>query len=185
MRDCRIFMIYEGTNGIQAMDLLGRKLGMKKGQPFLDYISEMQKTTESAREIDAVKDLAETVGDSVSRLTEIALYLAKTAMSDNILNAFAFAHPFLEVTGDVSVAWMLLWRAMAASHKLEKLAKSSDPEKMKEKAEKNKDAAFYYSQIKTAEFFAKTMLPVTKGKLDAIAETNGAAVEMPESAFGG
>ncbi len=185
MRDCRIFMIYEGTNGIQAMDLLGRKLGMKKGQPFLDYISEMQKTTEAAREIDAVKNLAEKVADSISRLSEIALYLAKTAMSDNILNAFAFAQPFLEVTGDVSVAWMLLWRAMAASRKLEKIAKSNDPEKMKEKAEKNKDAAFYYGQIKTAEFFAMTMLPVTMGKLDAIAANNGAAVEIPEVALGG
>ena len=185
MRDCRIFMIYEGTNGIQAMDLLGRKLGMKKGQPFLDYIGEMQKTTEAAREIEAVQQLAEKVEDSISRLSETALYLAKTAMSDNILNAFAFAHPFLEVTGDISVAWMLLWRAMAASKKLEKLAKSSDIEQMKEKAEKNKDAAFYYGQIKTAEFFIMTQLPVTAGKLNAIAASNGAANEIPEIALGG
>ena len=185
MRDCRIFMIYEGTNGIQAMDLLGRKLGMKKGQPFLDYLSEMQKTTDAAREIEAVKDIAEKVEEGISRLSEIALYLAKTAMSDNIMNAFAFAHPFLEVTGDVSVAWMLLWRATAASRKLEKLAKSSDPAQMKEKAEKNKDAGFYYGQIKTAEFFIMTLLPVTMGKLNAIAANNGAAVEMPEVALGG
>jgi len=185
MRDCRIFMLYEGTNGIQAMDLLGRKLGMKKGQPFLDYLSEMQKTTDAAREIEAVKDMAEKVEEGISRLSEIALYLAKTAMSDNILNAFAFAHPFLEVTGDVSVAWMLLWRATAASRKLEKLAKSSDPAQMKEKAEKNKDAGFYYGQIKTAEFFIMTLLPITMGKLNAIAASNGAAVEMPAVALGG
>ncbi len=185
MRDCRIFPIYEGTNGIQAMDLLGRKLGMKKGQPFLEYLGLMQETVESAGQVEGIATLAEKVGEGVSRLSEIALYLAKTAMSENILNAFAFAHPFLEVTGDMSMAWMLLWRARVASEKLEKLAKSSDPAKMKEKAEANKDAAFYYGQIKTAEFFIMTLLPVTMGKLNAIALSNGAAVEIPEIALGG
>jgi len=185
MRDCRIFPIYEGTNGIQAMDLLGRKLGMKKGQPFLDYLGLMQKTVESASQIEATRTLAEKVEEGVSRLSEIALYLAQTALSDDILNAFAFAHPFLEVTGDVSMAWMLLWRAQVASEKLEKLAKSNDPDKMKEKADTNKDAAFYYGQIKTAEFFIMTLLPGTMGKLNAIAINNGAAVEIPEIALGG
>ena len=56
---------------------------------------------------------------------------------------------------------------------------------MREKAEKQKDAAFYYGQLKTAEFFIQTLLPITMGKLDAIALTNGAAVEIPEVSFGG
>jgi alkylation response protein AidB-like acyl-CoA dehydrogenase len=45
LRDCRITMIYEGTNGIQAMDLLGRKLGMNKGKPIMDLLGEIQKST--------------------------------------------------------------------------------------------------------------------------------------------
>ncbi|RJP36702.1 MAG: hypothetical protein C4548_15345, partial [Desulfobacteraceae bacterium] len=54
-----------------------------------------------------------------------------------------------------------------------------------EAAAKNKDAAFYYGQVKTAEFFINYQLPVTLGRIDAIAETNGAAVEIPEISFGG
>jgi alkylation response protein AidB-like acyl-CoA dehydrogenase len=185
MRDCRIFPIYEGTNGIQAIDLLGRKLGMKKGQPFLEYLGLMQQTTESTSRIEAIRPFAEKVEAGVSRLSDIALSLAKTASSENILNAFAFATPFLEVTGDISMAWMLLWRAEVAFQKLEKLAKSQDLEQMKEKAETNKDAAFYYGQIKTAEFFIMTLLPVTMGKLDAIEAGNSACLEIPETALGG
>ena len=44
LRDCRITMIYEGTNGIQAMDLLGRKLGLNKGKPVMDLLGEIQKS---------------------------------------------------------------------------------------------------------------------------------------------
>jgi len=185
MRDCRIFPIYEGTNGIQAMDLLGRKLGMKKGRPFLDYLGLMQQTVDSADGIDAIRPLADKVRGGVDRLSEIALYLAQTAISENILTAFAYAHPFLDATGDVSMAWMLLWRARTAFEKLQKTAKTDDLAQMKEKAGKNKDAAFYYGQIKTAEFFIMSILPVTMGKLNAIAAQNAAATEIPEIAFGG
>lgn len=185
LRDCRIFMIYEGTNGIQAMDLLGRKLGMKKGKPFLDYLGLMQKTIADARQIPALSELTNDFEAGVTRLTETALYLAKTAMSDNIMNAFAFAHPFLDVTGDLTMAWMLLWRSTIAFQKLQKLAGSDDLDKIREKAEKNKDGAFYYGQLKTAEFFIKTILPVTMGKFNAISETNGAAVDMLDASFGG
>jgi hypothetical protein len=185
MRDCRIFPIYEGTNGIQAMDLLGRKLGMKKGGPFLDYLKQMQDTAESAANTAALKPLAEKVQTGVSRLSEIALQLARNAMGDNILTAFAYAHPFLEVTGDISMAWMLLWRAETAFGKLSKLSGSENMEEIKKKAEKNKDAAFYLGQLKTAEFFIMTLLPVTMGKLDAIAQGSDAALEIPETALGG
>jgi len=184
LRDCRIFMIYEGTNGIQAMDLLGRKLGMKKGKPFIDYLGRMHKTVAEAKQIPALQELSEDVEKAVNRLSEIALYLAKTAMSENVMNAFAFAHPLLEVTGDVTMAWMHLWRSVAAAPKLEKLAGSNDSEAILEKAKKNKDAAFYYGQLKTAEFFIKTVLPVTFGKLDAISITNGAAVDILDASFG-
>ncbi|MGM0452517.1 MAG: acyl-CoA dehydrogenase, partial [Thermodesulfobacteriota bacterium] len=182
MRDCRIFPIYEGTNGIQAMDLLGRKLGMKKGQPFIDYLGEMQKTVEEARQIEGLETLTARVENAVNRLSETAMTLGKAAASDNVAQAFAFAHPFLEVTGDVTMAWMLLWRASIASKKLQKLADSQGA--AGKKGAKNKDAAFYLGQYKTAEFFIMNILPTTMGKFDAISETNGAAVEIPANAFG-
>ena len=185
MRDCRIFQIYEGTNGIQAMDLLGRKLGMKKGQPFMDYLGEMEKTIAEAGKISVLGDVTQRVETAVNRLSEVAVSLAKASVSDNILNAYAYAHPFLDVTGDVTFAWMHLWRAVLAARKLEKLAGAADMEKFMEKAGKNKDAAFYVGSLKTAEFFATNILPATMGKLDAIADVNGAAVEMPDASFGG
>ncbi|RPJ82428.1 MAG: acyl-CoA dehydrogenase [Deltaproteobacteria bacterium] len=170
MRDCRITMIYEGTNGIQAMDLLGRKLGMKKGKLVMDLFGEIQKTIMKAKEMDGIKEYSVKVEAALNKLGEVAMHLGKTAMSAKVLNAFAFAHPFLEVTGDVVVAWMLLWRASIAAPLIET---------------QKKDAAFYKGQVKSFEFFANSVLPATLGKMEAILATNGAAVDIEDASFGG
>ncbi|MEJ2658057.1 MAG: acyl-CoA dehydrogenase [Desulfobacterales bacterium] len=172
LRDCRITMIYEGTNGIQAMDLLGRKLGLNKGKPVMDLLEEIQKTIALAADTRGLKDFAGRLEALVNKLGEVALHMGTTAMSPDVLNAFAFAHPFLEVCGDVVVAWMLLWRAAVAARKLE-----NNPKK--------KDAVFYEGQIKSAEFFIYSILPITSGKMKAILAFNGAAVEISEDSFGG
>jgi alkylation response protein AidB-like acyl-CoA dehydrogenase len=185
LRDCRITPIYEGTNGIQAMDLLGRKLGMKGGKPIMDFFGEVQKTIAAAKKIEGLQDMAAKAEKALNRLGEVALNLGATAMSPKVLNAFAFAHPFMEAAGDVVIAWMLLWRASIAAPKLEKLAGGSAPEIRLKKAQTDKNAAFYEGQIRSAEFFIHSILPVTLGRLNAIADTNGAAIEIPESAFGG
>ena len=172
LRDCRITMIYEGTNGIQAMDLLGRKLGLNKGKPVMDLLGEIQKSIAMAKDTQGLKDFADRLESVVNKLGEVALHMGTTAMSPKVMNAFAFAHPFMEVCGDVVMAWMLLWRAVIASKKLENGAKK-------------KDAAFYQGQIKSAEFFIYSILPITFGKMKAILATNGAAVEITEDSFGG
>jgi hypothetical protein len=138
----------------------------------------------SAKKIPALALVVEKVEKAMNRLGEVALHLGATAMSPKVLNAFAFAHPFMEAAGDVIIAWMLLWRAVAAAPKLSKIVGSLDPEARLAKAAKDKNAAFYEGQFKTAEFFACTMLPATMGKFDAIAETNGAVVDMPDASFG-
>lgn len=184
MRDCRIFMIYEGTNGIQAMDMLGRKLGMNNGKTFMDFLGEIRTGINNAKKVAGISELTKKVDDVFARVTEVALTLGKKAMSDKVEHAYAFAHPFLEVIGDLTMAWMLLWRATVAAPKLEKLIGNLNPDDVAAKAMKNKDAAFYDGQLKTARFFIKNILPITMGKLDAIEETDGAAVEMPESSFG-
>ena len=172
LRDCRITMIYEGTNGIQAMDLLGRKLGLNKGKPVMDLLGEIQKSIALAKDAQGLEDFADRLGAAVNKLGEVALHMGTTAMSPNVLNAFAFAHPFMEVCGDVVMAWMLLWRAAIASKKLENGAKK-------------KDAAFYQGQIKSAEFFIYSILPITFGKMKAILTSNGAVVDIDEKSFGG
>ncbi len=169
MRDCRITMIYEGTNGIQAMDLLGRKLGMKKGQVFMSLMGEIQKTIKQAKEVSVLDDLVVKVEEALNKLGEVAMHMGKTAMSEKVLDAFAFAHPFLDVTGDVVMSWMLLWRATVAATKLEKA--------------KKKDVAFYEGQLKSLEFFTNCILPVSIGKMSAILTTNSSIVGISEDSF--
>ena len=172
LRDCRITMIYEGTNGIQAMDLLGRKLGMNKGKPIMDLMVEIQKTIAQAKEIDSLKAYAAKLEKALNRLGEVAMHLGATAMSPKVMSAFSFAHPFMDASGDVVTAWMLLWRGVVAATKLEKGAKK-------------KDQVFYEGQMKSLQYFTQAVLPVTMGKMDAIMTTSDAAVEISEDAFGG
>ncbi|MCG6911812.1 MAG: acyl-CoA dehydrogenase [Deltaproteobacteria bacterium] len=172
VRDCRITMIYEGTNGIQAMDLLGRKLGMNEGRPIMDLLGEIQKTVVRAKELPATGELATRLDETLNKLGETAMHMGATAMSPKALNAFAFAYNFMEAAGDVIMAWMLLWRAVVAA------------EKMNGKVKK-KDAAFYEGQVKNAEFFIHTVLPVTVGKMNAILDGNDAVNAISEDAFGG
>jgi len=172
LRDCRITMIYEGTNGIQAMDLLGRKLGMNKGKPIMDLMVEIQKTIAQAKAIDSLKDYAARVEKALNRLGEVAMHLGATAMSPKVMSAFAFAHPFMEASGDVVMAWMLLWRGVIAATQLEKEAKK-------------KDQAFYEGQMKSVQYFTQAVLPITMGKMDAIMTTCEASIEITEDAFGG
>lgn len=171
LRDCRITMIYEGTNGIQAMDLLGRKLGMNKGKPVMDLFSEMQKTLAAAKEIEMLAPYTEKIEKAINKLGEVALHMGQTAMSAKVLNAFANAHPFQDATGDVVIGWMLLWRATIAAQKLE--------------SAKKKDKPFYDGLVKSLQFFVESFLPITMGNLIALKTTSGAAIEMDEASFAG
>jgi len=172
LRDCRITPIYEGTNGIQAMDLLGRKLGLNKGKPIMDLMGEIQVTIAAAKAQAGLEDCAGKLEAALNKLGEVALHLGKTAMSPQVLAAFAHAYPFMEVFGDVVMAWLLLWRATIAAQKLGNGAKK-------------KDVAFYEGQLKSAEFFANCILPVTLGKMNAVLSASSEAVDISEDAFGG
>ena len=171
LRDCKITSIYEGTNGIQSMDLLGRKLGLKKGKPFMDLLTEMNKTIALAKENEALADLGGRVEKAVNKLGEVAMHMGMTAMSEKVLDAFAMANPFLDVCGDVCMAWMELWRAVVSQPKIEKA--------------KKKDLPFYQGQVKTAEYFITWVLPATMGKMEALQGNIPAVMEMPDAAFAG
>ncbi len=171
-RDCKITSIYEGTSGIQAMDLLARKIGMQKGAVFIDFLGEIQNTVLRARQFSELNQISARVEKTANRLGEIAMHIGKMAMSADFKVAFAHASPFLYAMGDTIMGWMLLWRAMVASEKL-----AENPKK--------KDIAFYEGQIKTAEFFINTELPLTAGKMEAIQGSCAAAIEIPDEGFGG
>ena len=102
----------------------------------------------------------------------MARHLGTTAMYGNIMNAAAHAVPFLEICGDVVMAWMLLWRAQVAARALEAGCR-------------DRDAPFYEGQVKGAEYYVRVRLPAALGRMDAILGGCDAANEMPEDAFGG
>jgi alkylation response protein AidB-like acyl-CoA dehydrogenase len=185
LRDCKIASIYEGTNGIQAMDLLGRKLGMQKGAVFMNFLQEIQNIVAGARELPVLQELAGNVEGAVNRLGEVALHLGKTALSPELNLAFAYAKPFLDVVGDVCMAWMHLWRATVAVPKLEKLAGSLDPAARTSKAAESKEAVFYEGVLQSAKYYINTVLPATLGKMNAIKNCDASTIEIPEAAFGG
>ncbi len=172
LRDCRITSIYEGTNGIQAMDLLGRKLGQNGGRPIIDLGEEIRRGIAAAADVERTAPIAEKLEQALVRLEEVARHMGVTAMYGNLMTAAAHAHPFLDVCGDVITGWMLLWRARVAA---EALAKNDT----------GKDAAFYEGQIKSAEFFTQVLLPVALGKMDAICAGGTAAIDICEDSFGG
>ncbi|MCF8029687.1 MAG: acyl-CoA dehydrogenase [Desulfohalobiaceae bacterium] len=171
LRDCRITPIYEGTNGIQAMDLLGRKLGMKKGKAIMDLMGEVHTTIAQAKEVSRVAESAEQVEKAVNKLAEVSMNIGQKAASEEVMKAFANAYPFMEVSGDVVMAWMLLWRSTVAAQQLD--------------GAKKKDVPFYEGQIKTMEYFVNSVLPITLGKMDLINHLDATAVDMEEDHFGG
>ena len=171
VRDCRITMIYEGTNGIQAMDFLGRKLGLNNGKAVMDLFARMAHTTAKARSFDSLKGMAQKVDGAMTRLGEIAAHMANMAMSPDFQKAFAFAYPFMEAAGDVVLAWMHLWRAVIAAKAISEGCKNQED--------------FYDGQIKTADFFISNMLPITRGKMESIVEGSGAALTISDAGFGG
>lgn len=164
-------MIYEGTNGIQSMDLLGRKIGMSKGKPFMNFLGKIKEWIDKAKATEGLEDAAAKTEAVYNKYTEVVAQMANAAMSDKVLNAFAQSHPLLTVTGDLTMAWMLLWRAVVAKEAL-----AGKPKK--------KDLAFYEGQIKTCEFFVANTLSLASGRLDAISTMDSAVVEMSEDAFG-
>ena len=173
LRDCRITQIYEGTNGIQAMDLLARKLGMNQGKPVMDLLGEIQQTLASAKAIPSLETIAGKVEAAVNKLGEVMMGIGGAAMAEETrMGAFAHAYSFMEVCGDVVFAWLLLWRATLAAQKLDNGARK-------------KDITFYQGQIKSIEFFAHSILPVSIGKMNVILAANAAVVDISEDAFGG
>ena len=170
LRDTRITPIYEGTNGIQAMDLLFRKLGQNGGRPILDLAEEIRDVIAAAADVERTAEMADALEKALIRFEEVARHLGATAMFGELPVAAVHAHPFLEVAGDVIMGWLLLWRARTAAEALEDGAK-------------RKDEAFYEGQIRSAEFYVRNLLPVILGKMEVILSSSSVPVDIPEAAF--
>lgn len=172
LRDVRITTIYEGTNGIQAIDLLGRKLTGKNNTLFTDLVNEIEDTIGQSSKLNSLENLAHSIENVLERFKQVAKKLHPSTLKKSSLAPYAFASSFLEVTGDVIMAWMLLWRAAIAQRRLEQHIQK-------------KEIDFYAGQIKSAQFFIDSVLPVTMGKMTSILNFSGAAMEITDASFGG
>lgn len=172
LRDVRICGIYEGTNGIQALDLMMRKLGMKNGRLYADLVDEIRQTLEVAKQLSRCRGLADQLASAVERLSATVAHIRSSISNGNAPQTMASAASFLKVSGDTVIAWMLLWRATIAVQALEKGAK-------------NKDKAFFEGLVSSAVYFFESVLPVTTMQMTMIQESKGIATTIPDEAFGG
>ena len=169
LRDCKIASIYEGANGIQAMDLLGRKIGMNKGHSLMLLVNAIQETIVAARVINTnqLDKMAAVMEKTTHKFMQVTKEIGKDAGSEQSKTAFARALPFLDVMGDTVLGWMHLWRALKAVPML-----------------KTKQGDFYDGVLKTAAHFIFTQLPITNGRMTAISNNDSSVMDISADSFG-
>jgi len=168
-RDARIYPIWEGTNYIQSMDLVGRKMTMKKGQIFGAWVQH-------------IKDFVEANKNVVGFAKEFATYIDSLKTYDEILKtalglfatpgmAQLYATRLLHATGKVWAGKLLLEMALIAQKKIDELGKE------------HYDYAFYAGKVASARFFVKNVVPEIAGLLEVLKNADATAIEVEEEVF--
>ena len=188
MRDEKIASIYEGANGIQALDLIGRKLGMKKGAYFMNLLSLMGSALTEYKNVNGLKDLADTFQVSINALTDMAMYFADCGKKGKYLVPINNAYPFLILMGKVVSGWFLFWQAGIAMQKLDDIARQNgidarDEGAISTLAKSNKEAAFYKGKVAGAQYFIRNVLPEVDAAVKAIKSEDMSILEIPEESF--
>jgi alkylation response protein AidB-like acyl-CoA dehydrogenase len=185
-RDEKITSIYEGTNGIQAMDLVGRKLSLKKGALFMGWMQEINGFIEKQKAHPILGTAIGQLEQAKNTLVNVSLHFAKVAAGGDTLYPMLHACPYLELFGEVELAYLLLDQAVIAQDKLQAIfqkAGASTDEAKAQVVEEQADPAFYAGKIYTAEFFVTNILPKVQSTATAILSGNKSALAIPELAF--
>ncbi len=170
-RDSKIFSIYEGTNGIQALDLVGRKLGQAGGRYTQEFLGDVSKFIEKHK---AHPEL----GKSVAQLAAAHAAVGGTAMQ--FLGWFQAgemelvplnATRFLNMMSELAVGWLLLDGAAIALEKLATLPAD------------HADRAFYEGKRHAAVFFAHQVLPSIPDQAQMIAAGDRSSLDISEASF--
>lgn len=158
-RDIRITTIYEGTTGIQAQDLLGRKMTIQGGKAPRLFFAEMNKTIDEANAHERLKPYAKMLGDEIQRLQKVTNTLLPFAQEGNHERFLMDATLYMELFGLVTVAWQWLKQGAVAQNALlnENLGES--------------DADFYESKIQTMKYFFHYEIPKTLGLAKRLQDT--------------
>src|SRR5262245_16262793 len=172
-RDAKIFSLYEGTNHIQAMDLVGRKLGQNGGANTRAFLADVAAfvAEHASHDNPAIAAGVKTLGAAHEALTGAVMKYMMWGGAGELEMVAVNANRFLEATSELAVGWLLLQGAVIATGK----KKALDPE--------HADYAFYTGKEQAAIYFARNVLPGVEEKAKRIASDDRSPLNIPDSAF--
>jgi alkylation response protein AidB-like acyl-CoA dehydrogenase len=166
-RDVRITAIYEGTTGIQALDLVGRKLIRDMGSTATRVIKDIAAFAATLDPGDELGPIRTQLEAGVAALTETSQFLGMSAMSD-LKRAFACSVPYLRLWGVVAGGWQMARAAQIAAAKI---------------AAGDADADFYRAKLATARFYADHVLTQSAWLRQQIVNGSASVMTVPEAGF--
>ena len=165
VRDARIAQIYEGTNGIQALDLIGRKMPEHSGRQLRRLFHPIQSFIATHEADEAMAEFVQPLAKAFGRLQTATGYIAQEGLKDQE-SAAAGATPFLRLMGLVALGWM--W-ARTARIALDRQAGDT--------------SGFYAAKLATSRFFMARLLPETGALVSEIMSGKGPVMDVPDEAF--
>ena len=170
-RDAKIFSIYEGTNHIQAMDLVGRKLAQGGGANFEMFAADVARFVAAQREHPVLGADVERLSVAIQALSASARQIRMWFQAGEIALPALMANRFLEMMSEVAVGWLLLEGAVIGHRKGQDLSPD------------HPDAAFYAGKVHAASYFARQVLPGVGQKAREMEAGDRSALEIPDAAF--
>jgi hypothetical protein len=179
LRDQKISSIYEGTTGIQAMDLLGRKVVGNKGVYLKEYLDMIALFIKRHSNVVELAPLLQRLKDAIATLSDVSVKLGETMKKDP---AYALLHatPYLELFGHVAIAYYLLDAAVIATDSLKSItqkAGASTPQARAQLLSQNSEAVFYQGRIASASYFVTNILPQVKVLAEGLKSGDRSALE--------
>jgi acyl-CoA dehydrogenase len=168
VRDARIAQIYEGANGIQALDLVGRKLPKDGGRAMRTFLEEVNGFTAKHRENEAMVRFTKPLRNAVKALETATMWLVQNGMK-NPDNAGAASTDYMHLTGLVCLGYM--WAIMAEKAN-EALAAGA-----------NGKSSFYETKLATGLYFMERVLPEAQAHLARIETGAASMMALPAEAF--
>jgi len=184
LRDSRIAPIYEGTNGVQALDLLGRKIGRQQGKLFMELMADLGTFIERHRENPRLAVCCRRLEEAKGQLEQTTMSFAARQMSGDVDYPLLSASSYLRMFGNVVIAWLLAEQAYVADERLcAMVAETDETDADQQKARaalcaEDEKARFYANKMSTADFFATNVLTENLWLGAVIQSENRAALEM-------
>jgi hypothetical protein len=170
-RDAKIFSIYEGTNHIQAMDLVGRKLGQAGGANLQAFAADVGKFVAENAVHASLGPEVKRLGKAQEALMGSAMQLLTWSQTGHLERVPLNANRFLEMMSETVVAWQLLDGAIIAEKKRATLAAD------------HADSAFYAGKVAAARYYARNVLPGVEDKARMLAEADTTPIDVDQAAL--